>query len=247
MKKALVVAALLLPPLTALVVLCTHWVAVPYWDDWGTPGEQLASWYRGTLTLAELVSQHNEHRRFFPRLVAFAVTSVAGWDVRYLMALLFAFICAGAAGLYRLLQATIAQAAVRVAAFGAMDLLLFSPREYETLLAGSILADLFVPAFAIVAAALMNLSRRSFATKTLVNALLALVSTYTFANGMLVWLLAFPLATDGTPTVSRRSRLGCASATAPPHFLRSVATLSATIIHHSHRPPHHSLGNQANC
>lgn len=208
MKKALVVAALLLPPLTALVVLCTHWVAVPYWDDWGTPGEQLASWYRGTLTLAELVSQHNEHRRFFPRLVAFAVTSVAGWDVRYLMALLFAFICAGAAALYRLLQANIAQAAVRVAAFGAMDLLLFSPREYETLLAGSILADLFVPAFAIVAAALMNLSRRSFATKTLVNALLALVSTYTFANGMLVWLLAFPLATDGTPTVSRRSRLG---------------------------------------
>lgn len=204
MKKALLIAGLALPALYALAVLCTHWVALPYWDDWGTPGEQIASWYRGTLTLPELFNQHNEHRRFFPRLLALAVTSVAGWDVRYLMVIFFAFVCAGAAGLYALLRRTIRQRGVRVAAFAAINLLLFSPRGYETFLTGSILGDLFVPAFAIVAAALVNLSAQSLRKKTIMNAALAFISTYSFGNGMLVWLFAFPLETNPTPGARRR-------------------------------------------
>ena len=48
---------------------------------------------------------------------------------------------------------------------------------------------------ALIFALLTNLSDRSLKTKTLVNAALAFLSTYTFANGMLLWLLAFPLKT----------------------------------------------------
>lgn len=204
MKKALFFALAALPAAIALAVMCSHWVALPYWDDWGTPGEQLASWCRGTLTLSELFSQHNEHRRFFPRLLALAVAKVGGWDVRYLMAFVFAFLCLGSAGLYAVLRRTIPTANARWAGFIAMNLLLFSPRNYETLLTGSILLDLFVPSFAIVAGALVNLSARTLATKTLTNAGLALISTYTFGSGMLAWLFVFPIDTHGGETRSAR-------------------------------------------
>lgn len=210
-QRALLLALIGLPVASAIVVVARHAVAVPYWDDWGTPGEQLASWYRGTLTFSELLSQHNEHRRFFPRLVALLVTSVFGWDTRVFIPLLLALVGGGSAGLYLLLRRTIAAPPVRIGAFAAMNWLLFSPREYETFLDASILADLFVPAFAIVAATLMNLSACTLRMKTIVNAALALVSTYTFANGLLVWLLAFPLAPNRrgeTPPSAQHGRTG---------------------------------------
>jgi len=174
--------------------MCTHWVAVPFWDEWDTPGAQLAAYYRGTLRFVDLFSQHNEHRLFFPRLVWLPVAILCGWDVRYEMLLTFGFVCLGALGLWKLLQFSGGPATVRATIFGLMTLLLFSPREYETFLVGA-QGQTFIPTFALVFALLMNLSRRSLAVRTIVNALLAVVGTYSFGNGMLLWLLAFPLET----------------------------------------------------
>ena len=56
-----------------LQVMVTHWVAVPWWDEWLTPGETLASYSRGTLRFADLWSQHNESRKLFPRLLYLAL------------------------------------------------------------------------------------------------------------------------------------------------------------------------------
>jgi hypothetical protein len=75
-----------------------------------------------------------------------------------------------------------------------MNFLLFSPREYQNFTNG-IQWETFFPGLALVLALLVNLSARSLPRKTVCNGLLALVSTYTFANGMLVWFLAFPIAT----------------------------------------------------
>jgi hypothetical protein len=174
--------------------MCTHWVAVPFWDEWDTPGAQLAAYYRGTLHFAQLFSQHNEHRLFFPRLVWLPMAILAGWDVRHEMLLTFCFICAGSIGLYKLLAFSQEPPTGRAFVFGLMNLLLFSPRQYETLLVGA-QGQTFVPTFALVFALLMNLSRSSLPRKTIANALLALVATYSFGNGMLVWLLAFPIET----------------------------------------------------
>jgi len=174
--------------------MCTHWVAVPFWDEWDTPGAQLASYYRGSLSLAELFSQHNEHRLFFPRLIWLPLAILGGWDVRYEMLLTFGFACLGALGLWKLLQFSGGPATARVAVFGLMSLLLFSPREYETFLVGA-QGQTFVPTFALVFALLTNLSGRSLAAKTIVNAFLAIVATYSFGNGMLIWPFAFPIET----------------------------------------------------
>jgi len=78
MKKLLIAALCAAPPLIVLVVMTTHWVAVPFWDEWDAPGAQIADYYRGTLHLAGLFSQHNEHRLFFPRLVWLPLAILGG-------------------------------------------------------------------------------------------------------------------------------------------------------------------------
>ncbi|MEY2488151.1 MAG: hypothetical protein QOC70_93 [Verrucomicrobiota bacterium] len=193
-RRALVFGLWSLPAICAFYMMWTHWVSVPFWDEWDTPGGQLASYYRGTLTFAELCSQHNEHRLLFPRLIWLPLAIVTGWDVRHGMVLTFCFVCLGSAGLYQLLRSANGTAAGRAFVFGLMNLVLFSPRQYETFLVGA-QGQTFVPTFLLVLALLVNLSGKSLPTKTIMNAAIAQVSAYSFGNGMLVWLFAFPLET----------------------------------------------------
>ena len=212
-KRIIVVALPLVPVVIAFVVMTRFWVPVPYWDEWATPGDQLIAFYRGTLSFSDLWSQHNESRKFFPRLLYLLLIPSLGWDVRHLMALTFALVCLGSAGLYLLLRATTSAPSSALAApWGIMNLLLFSPGEYWNFLLG-IQLEPFTPAVALLFAILANLSQKSLRWKTWVCGALALLSTYTFANGMLLWLLACPLdrrvATSGTPPAGRRERLLC--------------------------------------
>ncbi len=199
--------ALAAPVTAAFYLMCTHWVAVPWWDEWLTPGETLAAWYRGSLHFADLWGQHNESRKFFPRLLYLALYVPAGWDVRFGMLLTFAWVCVGAFGLYVLLRMTVAPPHVAGGFFFVL-LLLFSPREYENFLYG-IQGEAFTPAIALILALICNLRARSFCSKTIVSASLAFLSTYSFANGMLVWMLAFPVHWQGIAPESSARRRAC--------------------------------------
>ena len=194
-RRVLFAVLIALPILYALQVMLTHWVAVPWWDEWLTPGQTLASYYQGTLRFADLWSQHNESRKLFPRLLYLALYVPGGWDVRYGMILTFLWVCVGSVGLYWILLQTVSRS-VAGCGFILMNLLLFSPRQYENFLF-SLEGENFTPAFALVFALLCTLRAKSFRTKALVNSALSLLSTYTCANGMLVWLLAFPIHWEG--------------------------------------------------
>ena len=206
-KQALVLLACLAPVACAFYMICTHWVPTPFWDEWDTPAAQLASYYRGTLSLAELVSQHNEHRILFPRLIYLPLAILAGLDLRYEMVLTLCWVCLGAVGLFKLLAYSSRSRSGRALIFCMMTLVLFSPRQYENFLQG-VEGVAFVPTIALIFALLVNVSGRSLRAKTILNATLALVGTYSFGNGMLVWPFAFPLE-RGTDlrTESARSRI----------------------------------------
>jgi hypothetical protein len=216
-------AVVAVPILAALYVVWKQTVAFPFWDEWNTPGAQLASWYRGTLTFAELCSQHNESRKLVPRLIYLPLFAAAGWDVRLILPLVLGVAGLISVCLYKLARRTIGALVPSCVAFAAMNFLLFSPREYQNFTNG-IQWETFFPALALLLALLVNLSARSLAWKTVCNTVLALVSTYTFANGMLVWLLAFPLATgNGTPARSklfwRVAYIVAATASIAPYFV----------------------------
>ena len=194
LRKSFIVALCVLPAIGAFYMMCAHWVPVPYWDEWDSPGQQLAAYYRGTLRFADLFSQHNESRSFFPRVLYLSIYLPAGWDVRIGMTVAFALVCAGSVGLYRILRGTNPSSSAVPFVFAAMNFLLFSPRQYENFL-HAVMIEAFAPVCALIFALLINLSDRSLKAKTVANAALAFIATYTFANGMLLWLLAFPIET----------------------------------------------------
>ena len=243
LQKTLFLAVCSLPAICALYMICTHWVPVPFWDQWDTPGAQLASYYRGTLTFAELCSQHNEHRVLFPRLIWLPMAIVTGWDVRREM-VACGLVCLGCSfGIYKLLRRSLdgggllrssnASPAGCALVFGMMNLLLFSPRQYETFLVGA--GHSFVPTFALVFALLMNLSERSLPTKTIVNAALAHIGTWSYGNGMLVWLLAFPLEIQlnaGLPANRTRARIFWKVI----YILVAAASIASYFISYKHPP-----------
>ena len=184
----------------------TNWVTIPYWDEWATPGSQFESWCRGTLSWKEMFSQHNESRNFFPRVLYFTLQYFGGWDVRKEMRVVFFLVCGLCLLLLHLLRRTPGATPVStLIGWSAMTFVCFAPVQIENFLYGIELETLF-PGTAVLAAAAINLSRLSFRTKTLLNLLLAFLANYTFANGMLVWVLAWPLPSPNE-SASRRRRL----------------------------------------
>ena len=211
----------------------TNWVPVPYWDEWHTPGSQFESWYRGTLTWAEMFSQHNETRNFFPRLLYFTLQYFGGWDVRKEMRVVFFLVCGLCLMLLHLLRRTPGATALSILlGWIGMTFICFAPAQIENFLYGLELEALF-PGAAVVATATINLSRLSFRTKALLNLLLAFVANYTFANGMLVWLLAWPLASPNDST-SRRRRIVWFTL----YALAGVISIGCYFIGY-HRPSYH--------
>ena len=129
-RKIFLLSVCSLPALCAFYMMWTHWLPGPLWDEWGTPGAQLASYYRGTLSFAELFSQHNESRKFFPRLLYLPISIAAGWDMRPYMVLTFALVCGGSASIYQLVRQT--------SGFSPLGSLCFRRDEFPALFAAAI-------------------------------------------------------------------------------------------------------------
>jgi hypothetical protein len=207
----------------------TSWVPLPFWDEWHTPGSQFESWKRGTLTLAEMFSQHNESRLFFLRLLYFSLEHFGGWDVRKETgSRRFARLL-----ILHLLRRTPGATPVStLVGWTLMTFLCFAPVQVENFLYG-IEIETFFPGFVLLAAAAINLSGLAFSWKALANLALAFVATYTFANGMLVWALAWPLPTPNEPAPPR-CRLGWTLL----YALVGAISVGAYFIGY-HRPSYH--------
>ena len=207
-RRAFTIAGLICLGLLPIVLMVYHvrstWIQIPFWDEWATPGREFEAWCRGSLTLSDLFWQHNESRKFFPRLLYLALAEVGGWDVRKEMDIVLLEVCLLSLLLWRLLRQTPGSTSLAaLTTWIVMMFLCFSPVQFENFLYGIQLEPFFV-GLAVVAAAAVNLSALSFRSKALTNLLFALASTYTYANGMLLWLLALPLASASDSTPRRR-------------------------------------------
>jgi len=185
----------LFPIALTLRIMRANWTSVPYGDDWWTPGGQIISFFDGTLRFADLFQQHNESRPLFPNLYYILMAAVTGrWDVKDAMVLMFVMACVGSFLLFELLRrTTFFDLAVRIWAWAFLNFVLFCPREYEDFLWSIILLCL-TPAIALLAAVLINLSEIRLRGKILANSALAFLATYSFASGMLLWVLAAPIS-----------------------------------------------------
>lgn len=162
-------------------------VDLPHWDQWELV-PLLEKDRAGDVTLADLAAQHNEHRLLFPRLLMLSLARVSHWNVRWELmthVLLAAAIFAAAASM-----------ALKVERGGwlppALSLLVFSPAQWENWAWGWQSQVFLAVAGSLGAVAILARFGGRW-TGTLGAALPAFVATFSYANGLLIWVLALPL------------------------------------------------------
>ena len=172
--------------------LIARWgVEIPLMDDWEM-APLIAKAHTGELTFNDLFEQQEEARTFFPKLI-FILSGIDGhWDVRHEMMLSVAICAATAFGIYLLLRRSGAGIVTTALCFWASSLLIFSPAQFELWLFASGFPS-FMPVLCIVGALLAFQTGWSTGMKFATAAVLAVISTFTLAHGLLAWGLTFPV------------------------------------------------------
>ena len=188
------ISVAILPVLLLVPLLVQNAVNLPLMDQWYTPFAALLKAADGTLSFSDLIAQHNESRKFFPRLLFLGMAFLTGWDTRYEFLVIFLVACLIACQIYRLSQITIRGSEYkRLFLILLANLLIFSPVQSDNWLWGIQLIT-FVPIACITAGLIISYSNFKAKLKTLILVCLCTVSTYSYANGMLSWFIVFPSA-----------------------------------------------------
>ncbi len=186
-------ALVLVPPTVLAALICKYSVNVPYWDEWEADlagiFEKFAT---GHLNFGDLFAQHNEGRFFFPRILFLVLGNLTHGDVRYVMAANFVMVCLTVLMICRLaVPGYQDKPFARFAVSFLTSLLLFSPVNHEAWLWGlQIVCG--VPLACITGGLLIARQPASTSIKLLGCAALSIVSTFSFSNGFLCWIVLAP-------------------------------------------------------
>jgi hypothetical protein len=205
MRQSLLPGLLLFAPaLASFVLVACYGVNVPFQDQWHIAPIFLEA-ARGELTFSDLVAQHNESRKLFPRLVYLGAGLISGWNTRVEMLL--------TQGLVLLTLVNLALLGIRgwrsdrrrALALGALaSAMLFSPIQHFNFTFGIQLC-VYLPAYCLTACLLLATSRLGAYSQAFLYSLLCTVATFSYANGMICWvLIAALLWSDGRSSRDRR-------------------------------------------
>jgi hypothetical protein len=186
--------AWLLPPLVLAFLVWQDAVNVPYWDEWGSDmAGTVVKFKTGCLTFGDLWAQHNESRFLLLRAVMLFFASLTHWNLYGEVAVTFILAIVSAVLVFKLGQQTLpGQARIHEVVFFLASLLIFSPAQYEIWLWGMELI-LLVPLLCLLGCLLALPSETSGRWNLVGCALLATVSTYSFSNGLVLWLVLAPV------------------------------------------------------
>jgi len=199
---------LLLPALAILVLVGLFSVDVPEDDDWETPGGIYVAMAEGGLGFDELFAFHNESRPAVPRLAYALLLKVFGWNTRVNLVLSWLACLASWLALLALLRRHLPPSRGRFWLALVVGLTLFSTAQWKNQL-WAIQLFVFLPPALLTAALWLDETRGSVAGRVLGCAMLSLLATFSFANGMACWVLGFPAAALlgwGRPLAGARAR-----------------------------------------
>ena len=185
-------ASTAIPAILLFVQIIQNWVNIPNWDEWGLIARLRVSLQAGTLGPLDLFAQDNDSRFVLPQLLLLPLARWTHWDLRVEMVAIFATACLISRVLWSLLGLIEnLPRGDRIGCLLVCNCLLFSPIQNETWLWG-IEFCLVLPPLLLLLSLQVNLSTRSLPAKIGLNILLCFASTFSNANGMGNWLLAFP-------------------------------------------------------
>lgn len=182
----------LLPAIILGLLILNNAVNIPYWDQWEVVNV-LQAFHQGQLSFQTFFYQQNESRLAFPRIFFLSLAQLTHWDVRYEMLSSFLLICLVSYSIYRLSRLTVkVNPLVSLLILFLSNLLTFAPIQYENWLWG-IQLIVFVPITCITLCILTAYSTLSSKAKFLICVSLCTISTFSYANGIIAWILIYPV------------------------------------------------------
>jgi hypothetical protein len=209
--------AWILPAFAILFYILKFGVACPFWDAFVTAEFVIKVHDRGYPLWSELTAQVNDSRPFFPLLLEWVVAAWTGWDQRWDMVAGWAMILMTVMLLGRVARRTFQW---RMAASFQLfaSLFFFSITQYANYLF-AVAWSVFVPSWGLALGLWGAGLKKPAWVRVSVGAMGALVASFSFANGLVVWVLMLPVIAVG-PAQSRRERFA----------LVGTWTLATTIV-----------------
>ena len=182
----------IIPAIVLGVLIFKYSVNVPIQDQWQI-SDIFEKFNQRTLSFSDLMAQHNESRKFFPRLIFLALAFITKWNIRYEMLVTFLLACIVSINIYLLNKLTIGGSHIKglIIAF-ISNIFIFSAVQYENWLWG-IQIVVFIPIVCITSCILIAYSRLKNRTKVFICMVLSTISTFSYANGLLAWVIVLPV------------------------------------------------------
>ncbi|NES78714.1 MULTISPECIES: hypothetical protein [Okeania] len=182
----------IIPAIVLGILILKYSLNVPIQDQW-----QIAAVFEkvnvGTLSFNDLMAQHNESRKFFPRLIFISLAFLTKWNIRYEILVIFLLACIVAVNIYLLNQLTINASPIKSLTIALVsNIFIFSAVQYENWLWG-IQIVVFIPIVCITTSILIAYSQLNNTAKFLICMFLATISTFSYANGLLAWVIVLPV------------------------------------------------------
>ena len=174
------------------ILVFLYGVDTPWGDQWNGTLPLIEKARAGTLGFADFFAFHNEHRIFFPRLIALGLAKLTHWNIRAELLVIWMLACVCSLNLWRLALITGWQdSRNRRWLLLAANVLLFTPLQWENLLWGFQIG-FFLPLATMTGCLWVAPTlRRPF--DFLATMLLCLVSTFSIASGFASWFITTPL------------------------------------------------------
>jgi len=195
------------PPLAILRLILKYGQPIPWMDQWSIPGKIILAHIRGTLSLNDFFQVHNDSVKAFSGLLWFLLAR-NGWNPRREMVATWLITLGLAAALWLLLRKTPGMTGhIKTAILVLMLLFLFHPCGVEHWLTGLSMENALV----IICLAIGLLVNRTVSRPWIAYPLAALLSfaaTYSYTNGMLLWVLLCPaLPLLGSPGIKPKNNI----------------------------------------
>jgi hypothetical protein len=198
----LILFVLALAPAAFIIrLVATYGVNVPFGDEWALI-PLFGKWADHHLTFVDLFRQHNEHRILVPKLIYLGFVQLTHWNTKAEMFFSISLCGLISACLFRLLRETIPGSLRRhLCLWGAFNLLIFGQAQAENWLWG-FQCQMFIPAACLIASLVILTPPVVNLPRFIAVFTLALIATFSFGNGLLLWpLIGFYLSSK---TASRR-------------------------------------------
>ena len=228
-----VILLALSPAIFTLSLVARHGVDIPYADEW-TFAPLLVKAHMHTLTFSDFFAQHNEHRYVFPKLLLVAFAYLARGNLRIEM-LFSVFLCGlTSLNLWLILRRSLSfTLEKRLLLLTLFNLVLFSPVQAENWTWGFQFV-FFLVNYLLTSGVAIATSDLSIWKRFVLCLAIALVGTFSFGNGFVLWVTTFPLALISGERESLKRRFGWLAA----WVTACAGTISLYFIHYV-KPAHH--------